>query len=104
MKGEVVSAFRERGLHLARRLESLHARYEGVARFSNQNSEIQIELSLAHPGRGIIGIVATVEQWVGWPADYAPVRQQAERRSLVFQGFTIEQSYLPSLVTEIRQF
>ncbi|MEY2407714.1 MAG: hypothetical protein QOF48_384 [Verrucomicrobiota bacterium] len=87
-----------------RELESFHARYEGAARFINQTGDIQIELSLVHPGRGIIGVVATLEHWVPWPADYAPVRQQAERRSLVFQGFTMEQSYLPSLVTQIREF
>jgi hypothetical protein len=88
----------------ARELESFHARYEGVARLINQIGDIQIELSLVHPARGIVGVVATLEHWVAWPADYAPVRQQAERRALVFQGFTIEQSYLPSLVTQIRQF
>lgn len=88
----------------ARELESFHSRYEGVARFINQTGDVELEFSVAHPGRGIIGIVATLESWVAWPADYAPVRQQAERHSLVFRGFTIEQSYLPSLVTQIRQF
>jgi hypothetical protein len=87
-----------------RELVSFHTRYEGTARFVNQTGDIQIELSLAHPGRGIIGVVAMLEHWVAWPADYAPVRQGAERRSLVFQGFTMEQSYLPSLVAQMRQF
>jgi len=88
----------------ARELGSFHARYEGVARLINQTGDIQIELSLIHPARGIVGVVATLEHLVARPADYAPVRQQAERRVLVFQGFTIEQSYLPSLVTQIREF
>jgi hypothetical protein len=59
---------------------------------------------LVHPGRRIIGIVATVEHWFAWPGDYAPVKQQAERCPMTFEGFTIEQSYLPSLAARIRQF
>jgi len=88
----------------AREMESFHARYEGTARFINQTADVELALSLVHPGRGIVGVVAKLEHWISWPADYAPVRQQAERRSLVLEGFTIEQSYLPSLVTQIRQF
>lgn len=88
----------------ARELESFHARYEGVARLINQTGDIQVELSLVNPSRGIVGVVATLEHYVPWPADYEPVRQQAEIRALVFRGFTIEQSYLPSLIAQIREF
>jgi hypothetical protein len=91
----------------AREMESLHVRYEGLARFVNQwnpEGSLQLELSLVHPGRGVIGVVVTLEQWIAWPSDWAPVRQQAERRALVFHGFTVEQSYLPSLISRVRQF
>lgn len=88
----------------ARELESFHARYEGVARLINQTGDIQVELSLVNPSRGIGGVVATLEHYVPWPADYAPVSQQTAGSALVFQGFTIEQSYLPSLVIQIREF
>ena len=85
-------------------LESLHARYEGIARLINQAGDIEIEFSLVHPARGIVGVLAKLEHCVSWPADYAPVHQQLEGRALLFQGFTTEQSYLPSLVTQIREF
>ena len=88
----------------ARELESFHSRYEGSARFRDQSGEVDLEFALVHPVRGTIGITATLGHWVAWPADWKPVRQQADNRSLIFQGFTIEQSYLPSLVTQVRQF
>jgi hypothetical protein len=88
----------------ARELESFHARYEGVARLINQTGDIQVELSLLNPSRGTVGVVAKLEHYFPWPADYAPACQQARGGALVFQGFTIDQSYLPSLVAQIREF
>lgn len=88
----------------ARELELLHATYEGVARFINQVGSIEVELAIAHPARGVVGVTAKLEHWVSWPADYAPFCQQAEQSPLEFRGFTIEQSYLPSVISQIREF
>jgi hypothetical protein len=88
----------------AKELESFHSRFEGNATFENQTGEVKLDFSLAHPARGIIGIVVTLSQWIAWPADWAPLRQQAEQRSRVFAGFSMEQSNLPSTVAQIRQF
>jgi hypothetical protein len=88
----------------ANELEVFHRRYEGVARFVNQAGDMELEFSVVHPGRGIIGVIAKLEHMATWPRDSAPTQEKFEQRKLEFQGFTIEQSFLPSLVTRIREF
>lgn len=88
----------------ARELELLHARYEGTASFVNQAGNVRLGCSLVHPARGIIGVVVALEHWQAWPADFPPLPQVTELRSMMFHGFTIEQSYVPQVVARIQRF
>lgn len=85
-------------------LLAFHTRYDGTARLDTQHGDAELEFSLIHPARGVVGITATLHQWITWPADCPSAMQEAKQRSLVFTGFTIEQSYLPTLVGQIREF
>lgn len=85
-------------------LLAFHSRYDGVARFDTQHGNAEFEFSLINPARGVVGISATFHQWIGWPADCPSAIQEAKQRTLVFTGFTIEQSFLPAVVARIREF
>ena len=85
-------------------LLAFHSRYDGSARFDTQDGYVKLDFSFIHPARGVVGITATFYQWIAWPADCPTAMQEAERCTLVFTGFTIEQSYLPALVGQIREF
>jgi hypothetical protein len=88
----------------AKQLESLHARYDGTAQFGS-GLEIQLEFILVNRARGIIEIEARLEHHVIYPRDYvARQHHQAKVRELIFRGFTIEQSYLPQIIAQIREF
>jgi len=88
----------------AKELHAFHSRYDGNARLDTQDGNIELEFSLIDSGKGVVGITATLNQWIAWPADCPSKSQEAKRRSLVFTGFTMEQSYLPQEVSRIRDF
>lgn len=85
-------------------LLGFHSRYDGTARLDTQHGDAEFEFSFVDSGRGVVGITATFHQWIAWPADCPTAMHEAKRRSLVFTGFTIEQSYLPAVVSRIREF
>jgi hypothetical protein len=88
----------------AKDLHAFHSRYDGNARLDTQHGDAELEFSMIDSGKGVVGITATFHQCIAWPASCPSKMQEANRRSLVFSGFTVEQSYLPDIVSRIREF
>ncbi len=85
-------------------LLAFHSRYDGTARLDTQYGDAELEFSFVDSVRGVVGITATFSQWIAWSTDCPTVMHEPKKRSLVFTGFTIEQSYLRAVVSRIREF
>ena len=88
----------------ADRLEELHDRLEGSARFVNQEGSIQIEVSVADWSRGRLAVGLQIELIpVDWEAPIAGLLEKPGGR-FVLDGLVLEQSYLPDIIQQMRSF
>lgn len=80
----------------ARELETLHTRYDGSARFANQLSDFALILTLTNKTRGIISVTAyyTLHSF----------GDEINQLEFEFPFFQLDQSYLPGMIADIREF
>jgi hypothetical protein len=83
----------------ANRLEALHETLDGDATFINQEGSVEIALHVADRGLGLISVSVRLE-----PHVVCAVTEDRDSRTLEFDGFAIDQSYLPGLAAQIRRF
>ena len=76
----------------ARELERLRTRYDGSAEFVNQVGSFELRLTVADKAHGILAVVGRYEHDTDC---MSPVELRC---------FQLEQSYLPSLISDIRRF
>lgn len=84
------------GCDLARfvdELERLHATLEGEALFYDLDQVVEITIRVIERGRGRLSTEVRIDQ-----------RLEGIENSITLRGFEIEQSYLPGMVRDIRQF
>src|SRR5262249_42673174 len=75
-------------------LEQLHATLEGEALFYDLDQVVELKFTVSDRGRGRISVEGRIDQHV-----------HREVRNLIpLRGFELEQSYVPGIVRDIRQF
>lgn len=86
-------------------LERLRRQLEGAAEFANQEESVRLVFSVSSPGRGrlVVGGEVVFRDGSGDDEILAGVLPRPGAR-LAFDGLVCEQSYLPGLVRDIREF
>ena len=92
----IYSCFGRDLLEFADSLKNLHASLEGEAVLDLLR--VKIAIRAVDPSRGRLGVeVRLMQEFTGDPSAIA-------HRTIILDGFEIEQTYVPGIVREIRQF
>ena len=83
----------------ANRLARLHANLDGIASFIPEDGCIEVLLQVVDRGIGLIGVTLSIEEHVTSVIDEELIHQRIK-----FDGFGIDQSYLPGLGAQLRTF
>ena len=75
-------------------LERLHATLEGEALFYDLDQVVELTFRIADRGRGRLSVEGRIDQHV----------DRGIRNLIPLRGFELEQSYVPGIVRDIRQF
>lgn len=84
----------------ADRLMSLHRSLTGEAAFISQDGSVEVVLRMANVGAGMMDVSVRLEEGSVSAVD----ESQIDDNVLTFDGFAIDQSYLPGLAAEVRAF